>query len=236
MPDTEIRRAWALVNPKRGSTIGKEQALYFLHALNQRNNGARLPRSAPASLRSTFERNQVDYNVAHARLHQNHASNDDAERTPSERKGDFAATYLRRMGVGESKYGGKSSDTLAQVRDVDWEEVRLRKELEALEQSIAEAEAAADGHRRRANGAAGSGDESHAALVKRECEQLLEFKQAELAKLKSGSVSKPSTGSIHRIRDDIDMLRQQVDMLQGHLDGRLRTLEQLDRDLQVARG
>src|SRR5438477_3459784 len=67
------------------------------------------------------------------------------------------------------------------VRDTDWEKVRLQRELATLNEKIESAEAEA-----RSRRLGKSNTSSKSALVKRELEQMLDFKRRELRRLKDG--------------------------------------------------
>src|SRR5579859_3681286 len=115
VPDTDIRRAWNLINPKQSEFIGKDATMYFLHILHHRHRGVRIPRNIPASLRATLNQGEIDYDVSRAKIGRGREEDvpvrrprdrDDWRTTASSRKDDFAAGYLSRLGVGEgsSKY------------------------------------------------------------------------------------------------------------------------------------
>jgi actin cytoskeleton-regulatory complex protein END3 len=89
--------------------------MYFLHILNNRHRGVRVPKSIPASLRATMNQNQIEYDVSKVRIGgrrdddipvPSRSERGDWSATTSSRKDDFAAGYLSRLGVGEgsSKY------------------------------------------------------------------------------------------------------------------------------------
>ena len=115
MPDSDIRRAWNLVNPKQSEFINKDATMYFLHILNHRHRGVRIPRAIPASLRATLNQGDIDYDVSRAKVGRGREEDvpvrrprdrDEWNSTASSKKDDFAAGYLSRLGVGEgsSKY------------------------------------------------------------------------------------------------------------------------------------
>lgn len=97
--------------------------------------------------------------------------------------------------------------------------MRLKRELTSLETKIADAEAAVE---RRRTGA-GGGRGSRAALVKRELEQMLDYKRTQLRELDDDSDAGGAGAagkSLKTARDDLDMLKQQVDALEEHLRSR----------------
>lgn len=222
VPDSDIRFAWNLVNPKARESVGKDATLAFLHILNQRNEGFRVPRSVPPSLRATFEKAHIDYDVE--RTGQRWAERSD-ENTNAGRKAKFGDAYLTRLGVGDraANYGAKAKGTDFGGRTTeDWEEVRLKKQLRELEEKMERVEKEAE--RRK-----GGKRDSKPALVKRELEMLLDFKRGVLRDLDSGDGG--AVKGLSGIRDDIQTVQEQVEGLQSHLDNRQSVLADLRRQV-----
>ncbi|OTB06528.1 hypothetical protein M426DRAFT_318930 [Hypoxylon sp. CI-4A] len=228
VPDTDIRSAWNLINPSASSTINKDACLAFLHILNNRHEGFRIPRTVPASLRSSFERNQIDYQLDSAR--NNPAASRWAakadETTSTGRKAKFGDQYLTRLGRGGFKAAG--TDFSSAQSDEQWEEVRLKKQLQDLEEKMAKIEEQAT----RKSGAGGGKRDTKPALVKRELEQLLDYKRRELRELEEGSGKAKTGSSLRGVADDLATVKEQVDGLEGHLAGRMQILEQLRREIE----
>ena len=224
MPDTDVRSAWNLINPSASSTVNKDACLAFLHILNNRHEGYRIPRTVPASLRSSFERNQIDYQVDSARNNPGAsrwaAKADDS--TATGRKAKFGDQYLTRLGRGAFKATG--TDFSAAQSDEQWEEVRLKKQLQELEDRMAKVEAEAT---RRSGGKR----DSKPALVKRELEQLLDYKRRELRELEEGTGEGKTGAGLRGVADDLATVKEQVEGLETHLAGRMQVLEQLRREI-----
>lgn len=228
VPDTDVARAWNLVNPSRTPTIGKDQCMVFLHMLNGRHEGYRIPRSVPPSLRSSFEQNHVNYDIESVKPPQR-ASGPDRD-TISGRKAAFGESYITRLGIGASSSYKHSGTDFSSTKDEDWEEVRLKRELADLEKQIADAEISAEKRRNRdRHGASGA---SQIALVKRELEQMLEYKRNELRALDEGSGSVEVGKSFKAVRDDLDIIREQVDALEQHLRRREEVLQKVLREVE----
>ena len=229
VPDTDVRSAWNLVNPAAASSINKDACLAFLHILNNRHEGYRIPRAVPASLRASFERNQIDYQLdsrRNAAAASRWAAKAD-ETTSTGRKAKFGDQYLTRLGRGGFKAAG--TDFSAAQGDAEWEEVRLKKQLQELEDRIARVEADADARRR-----GGAKRDSRPALVKRELEQLLDYKRKQLRELEEGAADGKSGGGggLRGVADDLQTVREQVDGLEAHLGSRTQVLEQLRREIE----
>ena len=224
MPDTDIRSAWNLINPSASATINKDACLAFLHILNNRHEGFRIPRTVPASLRSSFERNQINYQLdsdRNAPAASRWAAKAD-ENTSTGRKAKFGDQYLTRLGRGGFKTAGTDFGT---AKTDDWEEVRLKKQLQELDEKMAKVEEMAN--RRR-----GGKRESKPALVKRELEQLLDYKRKELRELEEGN-GKAKTGSnLRGVADDLATVKEQIDGLESHLSSRTQVLDQLRREIE----
>ena len=249
MPDTEIRRAWNLVNPKQSEFINKDATMYFLHILNHRHRGVRIPIAIPASLRATLNQGDIDYDVSRTRVGRvreeedvpvrRQRDRDDWNSTASAKKDDFAAGYLSRLGVGEgsSKYNSAGTHSLflefnlgtdfSSVKDTDWEKVRLQRELTTLNEKIESAEAEARSRRL----GRGKNPSSKSALIKRELEQMLDFKRRELKRLKDGEDIERGR-DLDQIRNEIQSFKEQVDALAVHLSRSEEELRNLQRSIE----
>ncbi|KAK1836918.1 actin cytoskeleton-regulatory complex protein END3 [Podospora conica] len=227
VPDTDIRSAWNLINPSAGSSINKDACLAFLHILNNRHEGFRIPRTVPASLRASFERNQIDYQVDSHRPGGAAAASRWAtkadEETSTGRKAKFGDQYLTRLGRSGFKAAG--TDFSGAQSDAEWEEVRLKKQLAELDEKMAKVEEAAARKR-------GGKRDSKPALVKRELEQLLDYKRKELRDLEEGGGKSRAGASLKSVQEDLQTVREQVDGLEAHLRSRQQVLEQLRREVE----
>ena len=247
VPDSDLRFAWNLVNPKARAAIAKDATLAFLHILNQRSEGFRVPPSVPASLRASFEKSQIDHDLSSSSsssanttgaTHSSRWATATDDTTTTGRKAKFGDAYLTRLGIGDraANYGARAKGTdFSSARTTqDWEEVRLKKQLRDLESKIA----AVDRHA----AAASPSPHHHAkpALVKRELQLLLDYKRGVLRALddddddndgRAGGAVKGLAG----MRDEIETVREQVDGLAGHLDTRRDVLAGLRREIEDER-
>lgn len=184
----------------------------------------------PASLRASFERNQIDYQVDSARNNtaaQSRWATKADDETSTGRKAKFGDQYLTRLGRSGFKTSGTDFSGAAKT-DAEWEEVRLKKQLAELDEKIAKVEAAAE--RRK-----GGKRDSKPALVKRELEQLLDYKRKQLRELEEGSGRSKSGSSLKSVSDDLQTVREQVEGLEAHLRARQEVLEQLRREIEDER-
>lgn len=224
VPDTDVRSAWNLVNPSAGSTINKDACLAFLHILNYRHEGFRIPRSVPASLRSSFERNQIDYQLDNQRTGANSRwANKADESTSTGRKTKFGEQYLTRLGRSGFKTAGTDFST---EKTEDWEEVRLKRQLADLEAKIQKVEDMAEQRK-------GGKRDSKPALVRRELDQLLDYKRRELRELEEGTGKSAVGSSLKSVSDDLSTVKEQVEGLEAHLSSRQKILDDLRRQIDA---
>ncbi|KAK9467699.1 actin cytoskeleton-regulatory complex protein END3-domain-containing protein [Lipomyces arxii] len=222
IPDSDINSAWNLINPRSDPSIGKDQALAFLHILNKRVNNVRVPRNIPASLRATFERTQVNYDLSSPPQKSKSAYDSN---TVSGRKSAFADSYLDRLGISSgSKYSTTGTDFSA-TKDTDWEEVRLRRQLTELESQLKRADAAAT---RRKEEAKHRTDSSKIGLVRTQLEQLYDYKRRQLRKLRTGEADTTESGvDIMGMKQEIEVLKKQVDLFEDYINRKQNDLNQL---------
>lgn len=217
VPLTDISYAWNMVNPKQSETIDKDQCLVFLHILNQRSNGKRVPRSIPASLRATFSKEIPDYDP---QSQQGNISQP-AFNSDTKREDSFASGYLNKLGASKSPLVSNGTD-FSETKGTDWEEVKLRRELEDLEQLLEKAEMEKNNR----------GKDNHLALVKHEFEQLLKYKEEQVKQMDSkhgGGVNLDSAIS------NINSIEIQVQQLEQYLQSKQDELSRLNREIEAAK-
>jgi actin cytoskeleton-regulatory complex protein END3 len=230
VPDTDIRSAWNLVNTSGRSTISKDACLAFLHILNYRHEGFRIPRSVPPSLRSSFEGNKIDYQIDSMRNKPNKYDED----TSTGRKAKFGDAYLSRIGArGGAAYQPKGTNFSDVVEDEDLEKVRLLRELRDLEQRHESAQASADRRRNQhSDGGSRSSGKTNWTLIKREAQQMLDYKQRKYVDLNSEKAA-AAGGDLKRLRDDLALVAEQVEGLETHLRKRESELDDLRRAIET---
>lgn len=228
VPETDITSAWNLVNPRSDEKIDKDQCLVFLHILNNRSKGVRVPRTVPASLRATFEKSKPEYNLNSKQSIVNRPTPPTAPAgSASSKKSAFAEGYLSRLGVGGRSDYKTSGTDFSSTKGTDWEEVRLKRQLADLEAQIDKAETAAD---RRKKGLEDFGS-STSALVRRELEQLLDYKETQLRKLRNGELSTGAKNNLSGFNEEVDLITQQVQSLKDHQMKKKKDLDELKQEV-----
>ncbi|CAI4210757.1 unnamed protein product [Parascedosporium putredinis] len=170
------------------------------------------------------DRNNIDYQVDNQRTTaaSRWATKAD-DSTSTGRKAKFGEQYLTRLGHSGFKTAGTDFST---EKTEDWEEVRLKRQLQDLEEKIQKVES--DVERKK-----GGKRDSKPALVKRELEQLLDYKRKQLRDLEEGNAQGSGGGSsLKSVSDDLQTIREQVDGLESHLQSRQSVLEQLRREIE----
>lgn len=240
VPDTDVRSAWNLVNPNADVAIGKDASLAFLHILNNRHEGFRIPRSVPPSLRSSFEQGKIDYRLSSSSP--THSSSSSSYRgarddnTSTARKSKFGDTYLSRLGISRDPSALKGTDFSSSsssypspsasndlIQSTDFEESQLKRSLADLEDRIAKIENSTPRSSRSRDGA-------KPAIVKRELEGLVAFKTKAVGALgdRDKGVEGGGGGAMGReVEGELEGLGEVVAGLERHLGERGMVLEGL---------
>jgi len=130
------------------------------------------------------------------------------------------------MGIGgKSNYRPAGTDFSSTKTTEDWEEVRLKKQLAELEAKVEKVEAASAKR-------AGGRRDTKPALVKRELEQLLDYKRRELRDLESGEGKSKVGASLKGVSEEIDTVKEQVEGLEAHLRSRREVLAEIQQEIE----
>jgi len=190
-----------------------------LHILSNRHDGFRIPRTVPASLRASFERRDIEYNIDRVQSPAERWGTKSDDNTTTGRKAKFGEAYASRLGHSSFK---KGTDFSGVQKDQEWENAQLKRQLKEMEEKIERAE-------KEASKRQGSGGrrETKPALVKRELEMLLDYKKKDLRDLENGEGKYRNGTNISGLSDDIQSLKEQVEGLESHLRERERVLDDL---------
>ncbi len=211
VPQTDISSAWNLVNPKQSRAVDKDQCMVYLHILNQRSHGRRVPRSVPASLRATFSKETPDYNV------DSHQGNIGV-RSSSQNSNAFASGYLEKKHGSAQGRVNTQEDDFDEAHDENWEQVKLERELKNLTSRLDNIDKEKEQSK------------SEISMQKYELEQLLKYKQSILAAGQSQSGVDMQT-----IQDNIESVETQVAQLRDFLKSQKEQLSSLQSQVNAAK-
>lgn len=211
VPQTDISSAWNLVNPKQSRAVDKDQCMVYLHILNQRSHGRRVPRSVPASLRATFSKETPDYNVD---SHQGNVG----VRSSSQNSNAFASGYLEKKHGSAQGHVNTQEDDFDEAHDENWEQVKLERELKNLTSRLDNIDKEKEQSK------------SEISMQKYELEQLLKYKQSILA------VGQSQSGvDMQTIQDNIESVETQVAQLKDFLKSQKEQLSSLQSQVNAAK-
>lgn len=217
VPKTDISYAWNIVNPKQSETIDKDQCLVFLHILNQRSNGKRVPRSVPPSLRATFSKEIPEYDPSSHQGNLNISKKSDNDSTENKQQ-SFASDYLSKLGTSGKPLVSNGTD-FSETKGTDWEEVKLRRELEDIENLLKRAE----------NEKNNKGKDNKTGLLKYEFEQLLKYKQEQVKQMKSNN---GGASDLNSVINNIGAIEVQVNQLESFLQAKKDEFSELNRQIE----
>ncbi|CAG8653502.1 10956_t:CDS:2 [Cetraspora pellucida] len=214
IPREECIAAWGLIDVNFEQRVGKDQCLVFLHILNQRSKGKRIPDSLPSALKTSLIRGKLNYNY-----------NETADPSWKSKLSDS----------GSVKSSGYSSET--QSSSLKWEEDRLQKELDDLNERIQKAEETAlSSYTSALQSSGGSG-------VVAEFKQLYEYKQKKHAELAEKDQTnrtleeyvRKERNNVRELQDNIQSLKSQVQLLENNLESSQTEYKKLQREIDSAK-
>ncbi|CAG8607780.1 13689_t:CDS:2 [Funneliformis mosseae] len=204
---------WNQVDVNFEQQLGKDQCLVFLHILNQRSKGKRIPDSLPSALKTSLVRGKLNYNY-----------NETLD--PSWKSKTSEGTSIStRSSYGQSHSGGK------------WEEEQLEKELAKLNENLKKAEdAALNSYTSALQISSGGGQTS-------EFKQLYEYKQKQLAELNEKEhlnrtleeYIRKERLSVRELQDNIQSLKLHVKTLENTLETNQSEYRRLQQDVNLGR-
>ncbi len=212
VPETDISSAWNLVNPKQSRAVDKDQCMVFLHILDQRSHGRRVPRSVPASLRATFSKETPDYNV------DSHQGDIGVQSIDQSSSSAFGSGYLEKKHAPAREHVNTQEDDFEEAHDENWEQVKLERELKNLTSRLENIDKEEEQSK------------SDISMQKYELEQLLKYKQSILA-----AAGSQGDADVQTIQDNIESVETQVAQLRDFLKSQKEQLSNLQSQVDAAR-
>ncbi|RHZ47328.1 hypothetical protein Glove_585g19 [Diversispora epigaea] len=218
IPREQCIAAWSLVDVNFDQQLGKDQCLVFLHILNQRSKGKRIPDSVPSALKTSLMRGKLNYNY-----------NETA---------DPSSKYKSTDGGSQSSNKGtynNNNNNYYSYSGSKYEEEKLQRELDDLNEKIKKAEEAALSTYTNAlsnSSAGGSG-------VASEFKQLYEYKQSKLVEEKEKEQLNRTLEDYIRkerlatreLRDILQSLKNQVSLLENNSESSQSEYNRLQQEI-----
>ncbi|GBC00118.1 hypothetical protein RclHR1_03750017 [Rhizophagus clarus] len=206
IPREECIAAWSLVDVNFEEQLGKDQCLVFLHILNQRSKGKRVPNSLPSALKTSLVRGKLNYNYNETL---------DPSWKSKTNENSNSSTY------GRSNSGGK------------WEEEKLEKELAELNERIKKAEDAALSSYTSALQISSSGGKTseYRQLYEFKQKQLAELKEKEQLNRTLEECIRKERLSVRELQDNIQSLKNYVRTLENTLENSQSEYRRIQQDI-----
>ncbi|KAG4304675.1 hypothetical protein PORY_002068 [Pneumocystis oryctolagi] len=208
--DAELRDAWKLVNPQLYESIDKDQAIFFLHILNQRNKGFRIPNIVPSNLKAIFEKTPIDYDVKKISIHRD---NKQGASMQFSSKSDLSKEEYPTTCTTDSSSHSSSTN----IKKTSWDKGKQEQQNTyylSMEQKS-------------------NVSDEYLSCIIRELEKMLDFKKKELKRLKEGNTrSSIGISDLESVQSDILIMKQQVDSLGSYLIKKTDELQKLNDDIE----
>ncbi|KAG9300787.1 hypothetical protein G9A89_023585 [Geosiphon pyriformis] len=214
IPREECIEAWSLVDVNFEQKLGKDACLVFLHILNERSKGKRIPNVLPKALQTSLVRGKLNYNY-----------NETLDPTSTTRR----ATSSNKGSPRSIHRGGGTNR----------EEEQLLRELAELNEKLQRAEEKALSTYTTALTSSNSSavKTEFRQLYEYKQKQLSALKDIS-GKSKSSLLEehiKKERAAIHELEDNIQTLKTQMSILDTYLSDSERELRQLQGDIDYAK-